>query len=534
MSEPNSKTDQQQQKKHGYSTRSTGPAINLPPPLIPKQVLHPPQPVLPSLIELMAQEQPVQGPSNPPVHSVPVVQPQLSQLSFAAPKDEVLPITRTFPDKKIGEVKVFNNGGFATYKDTTPFKRIKVYDDATDAFNALARAKIAHPFPAFPVDSNMPDQDRYIWFCQAAGMGYILDRQTLSPEKVSADNAMRYGIGTLIAYKISGVNMYSMDVVDSVSYQILKSAYPKSIMTEDLWKTYNHNQRFSYLGTIFNYTFMTRTSMTVTQLLTYSYVKFCLSMIRKEPSIGICNLVKNLTVSKVQFYFTPVEFGVWDDINCVSIEKKQEMLESLFQNQTDMVELFKILYKRIKTHGLTSLFTILDAFNRFPHFPWKFITEEWYHEEVNAFFLAAEAVHQLKFPALHKDVLSAHPVNGYRKLAAFCAKCLEFSGISKKLRNHEGLKKIRLPEDRIHYIKSLVASPVLSKTQGFSQNIFDRLKVISKDLAGYEFDDPTEAAKRQALIEKTGRERDAAEKARMERMLQHFNQQVLASQQPQQ
>ena len=91
-----------------------------------------------------------------------------------------------------------------------------------------------------------------------------------------------------------------------------------------------------------------------------------------------------------------------------------------------------------------------------------------------------------------------------------------------------------MPEDRIHYIKSLVASPVLSKTQGFSQNIFDRLKVISKDLAGYEFDDPTEAAKRQALIEKTGRERDAAEKARMERMLQHFNQQVLASQQPQQ
>ena len=46
------------------------------------------------------------------------------------------------------------------------------------------------PFPAFPTDitrPNMNNHEFYVWFCQASGMGYILDRQNLSPEKVSSE-----------------------------------------------------------------------------------------------------------------------------------------------------------------------------------------------------------------------------------------------------------------------------------------------------------------------------------------------------------
>nr|XP_046913211.1 uncharacterized protein LOC124494102 [Dermatophagoides farinae] len=444
------------------------------------------------------------------------------------PKDEVVNLEKDMADKTVGGVSVFNNQGYATYTGTIPFAKVDCAD-STECFNNLVRGKLASPFPAFPVDTTrtgMNTHEFYIWFCQAAGMGYILDRLTLSAEKISSENAMRYGIGTLVSYKINELTVYPMSVVDKVTFAILKSAYPASIMTEALWITYNQNQKFSYLGTIFNYTFMTRTSMTVTQLIAYSYAKFCFAMIGKEPSTSTCNLVKALTGAKADFYFTPVEIGVWDDMACVTTELKQEMLKSMFKRPNELTELFEILYNRFKTYGLTSMIAITEAIDKFPHFPWDYITSEWYHGEMDKYMSAAEAVTALEFPALYKDVLTAHPVTGYRKLAGFCAKVLEFSGVNNTLRNHEGLKRIRLPDDRVQYIKGLVAAPIGSRNQRFSQTTYDRLKRYSMKLCGANFDDPNIAASRQGIIYAKIREREEQEQARMQQMLQQFHQQV--------
>lgn len=300
-------------------------------------------------------------------------------------------------------------------------------------------------------------------------------------------------------------------------------------MTENLWTSYNKSQKFSYLGTIFNYTFMTRTSMTVSQLISYSYAKFCLAMIGKEPSTSTCNLIKALTGAKAEFYFTPVEINVWDDMTCISTEKKQELLKSMFRRPNDLTELLVILYNRFKTYGLTSMVTITEAIDKFPTFPWQSIASEWYHDEMEKYMAAADAVTALEFPALHRDVLTSHSVMGYRKLAGFCAKVLEFSGVNNTLRNHEGLKRVRLPDDRVQYIKGLVASPIVSRTQGFSQSTYDRLKKYSMKLCGTNFDDPNIAATRQAAIEAKARERDELEKARMQQMFQQFQHQAGSS-----
>ena len=489
------------------------------------------------LTEILEEEMADQGASNAGqvvTQHITLQQPHTQGL----PKDEVVNLEKDMADKIVGGVSVFNNQGYATYTGTIPFAKVDCAD-STECFNNLVRGKLALPFPAlpfpalpfpaFPVDTTrtgMNTHEFYIWFCQAAGMGYILDRLTLSAEKISSENAMRYGIGTLVSYKINELTVYPMSVVDKVTFAILKSAYPASIMTEALWITYNQNQKFSYLGTIFNYTFMTRTSMTVTQLIAYSYAKFCFTMIGKEPSTSTCNLVKALTGAKADFYFTPVEIGVWDDMACVTTELKQEMLKSMFKRPNELTELFEILYNRFKTYGLTSMITITEAIDKFPHFPWDYITSEWYHGEMDKYMSAAEAVTALEFPALYKDVLTAHPVTGYRKLAGFCAKVLEFSGVNNTLRNHEGLKRIRLPDDRVQYIKGLVAAPIGSRNQRFSQTTYDRLKRYSMKLCGANFDDPNIAASRQSIIDAKIREREEQEQARMQQMLQQFHQQV--------
>ena len=61
--------------------------------------------------------------------------------AFAPPKDELIPDTQTMPEKKINNVHVFNNKGFATYKATIPFARIKG-DDSNQIFKGLVRGKL--------------------------------------------------------------------------------------------------------------------------------------------------------------------------------------------------------------------------------------------------------------------------------------------------------------------------------------------------------------------------------------------------------
>ena len=207
---------------------------------------------------------------------------------------------------------------------------------------------------------------------------------------------------------------------------------------------------------------MTRTSMTVSQLIAYSYAKFCFAMIGKEPSTSTCNLIKALTGGKSEFYFNPTEIGVWDDMTSISTDKKQELLSTMFKRPNDLTELFVILYNRFKTYGLTSMITITEAICKFTIFPWKSISNEWYHGELEKYMSALDAVATLEFPSLHKDILTSHSVMGYRKFAGFCAKVLEFSGVNNTLKHHEGLKRVRLPDDRVQYIKGLVASPITS------------------------------------------------------------------------
>lgn len=333
------------------------------------------------------------------------------------------------PDKKVSDVEVFNNQGYSTYQNTIGFTK-EDCNDATSIFTSMVRGRLALPFPAFPTDitrPNMNNHEFYIWFCQASGMGYILDKQNLTPEKISSENAMRYGIGTLLSYKVSGITMYPLSTVDKVTFEVLKSAYPTSIMTAEIWNKYSRNQKFSYLGTLFNYLFMTRTTMTVSQLMAYSYAKFGFTVIGKEPSRSTGNLVKALTGGQMDFFFTPTEMGVWSDMTTITTEKQQELLSSMFLRPNDLTEIFTILHGRFKTYGLTSMITISEAIGKFSTFPWKSISDQWYHGELEAYMLALEATEKLEFPALHKDILTQHSVMKYRKFAGFCAKVLEFS-----------------------------------------------------------------------------------------------------------
>ena len=67
--------------------------------------------------------------------------------------------------------------------------------------------------------------------------------------------------------------MYSVEIVRQISFGMVKSAYSSSIITEEVLDSYEINERFSYLGTLFFVTFMNRTNMQMHQMLAYSYVK---------------------------------------------------------------------------------------------------------------------------------------------------------------------------------------------------------------------------------------------------------------------
>ncbi|XP_046908157.2 uncharacterized protein LOC124489811 isoform X1 [Dermatophagoides farinae] len=384
--------------------------------------------------------------------------------------------------------------------------------------------KISSAFPAFPVDWQMKNQtthDHFIWFCSAAGAGYIIDKQTLSPEKATSDNAMRYGIATIVSYDMQNVTKYPIKIVMKMTLEIVKTAFPSTIMTEDVWNAYNYNQRFSYLGTLFFVTFMTRTDILVNQLMAYAYIKFCFALMGKEPSANVCNLIRNMTGTNVEFCFSPIEMSVWNDLNCVTDLKKQEMMATLFSKTDDLSDLFKVLYNRFKSFGLTYMLAIREALERFPSFPWDTICNDWYRGEMEAFILAEQAVKDLKFPALHKEVMTAHSNKNYRRLAGFCAKSLELGGYSSTLTNHEGLKRVRLSEDKVQFIKSLLISPLSSKWEGLSQEIYD--KINSSKICKFKFASD-EAAKRKVLIEEAEIKYRQMEQTRMTEMLKRMEQ----------
>ena len=95
------------------------------------------------------------------------------------------------------------------------------------------------------------------------------------------------------------------------------------------------------------------------------------------------------------------------------------------------------------------------------------------------------------------------------------------------LRNHEGLKRVRLPDDRVQYIKGLIASPLSSQNQGLDQATYDRLKRHTMRLCGISLDDPNIAAKRQEAINARIRQQEEEESQRMAQVFQRFQQQAL-------